>query len=243
MNKYGIIIQARSSSKRFVNKVIKPINNIPMIVRQFLRIRNSLEFQVIVATSTHKTDDILVKILIKYNIPYFRGDLKNLIKRFVDCGDKFKLENIIRVGGDDPFVDPVGIKRLINSHQKKYADLLYTSHKNGWPYGCAAELFNMKILKKVNKKNLSSFDREHTTPYFFKNKKKFNIRKIYSPKNIINKKMFLSVDYKRDFIIVKKVFQYFDKKSITPSMIQLNRFYKKNKKLFALNKNLHEGFK
>jgi spore coat polysaccharide biosynthesis protein SpsF len=242
MKKYGIIIQARSSSKRFPNKILQLVNGIPMIVRQFLRIRNKLDYPVIVATSSHRTDQKLIKVLIKYNIPYFRGDLKNVIKRFVDCGKKFKFKNIIRVGGDDPFIDPEGIEKLINFQNKKNLDLLYTSHKNGWPYGCAAELFSTKVLKKINKKNLSKFDREHIIPYFFNNRKKFYIKKIYSPKSIRNIRMFLSVDYKKDFYIVKKIFEYFDKKAINPSMTQLNRFYKKNKKLFALNKNLHNGF-
>ena len=102
MNDYAVIIQARSNSKRLKGKILKSINGIPMIVRQYLRLKKNLAYPVIVATSNNSSDDRLADILTKYEIKFYRGSLNNLIKRYLDCCNYFKIKNFIRVGGDDP---------------------------------------------------------------------------------------------------------------------------------------------
>ena len=54
------------------------------------------------------------------------------------------------MGGDDPLIDPNGIKILIKKHISLDKDLIYTSHKSGWIYGTAAELVKFEALKKAN---------------------------------------------------------------------------------------------
>ena len=242
MNKYCVVIQARSSSQRLKNKVIKSIDGIPMIVRQYLRLKKNLNLPIIVATSNNKADDNLTNILLKYDIQFFRGSLNNVINRYVKCSEIFKIENIIRVGGDDPLIDPNCIKKIINSHRKKYADFMYASHKKGWPYGCAAELINTKTLKKIHKNKLTKTEKEHTIPYFFSHKKKFIIKKINSIKNIVNYNLHLSVDYLEDFNLIKKIAKHFSKIKKDSSMLEINKLYKKNKNFFKINKGLHQGF-
>ena len=242
MNNYCIVIQARSGSKRLKNKVLRSVNGIPMIIRQYLRLKKDIIYPVVVATSTHKSDDILVNLLLKYDVPVFRGSLNDVIRRFVNCAKTYKFKNIIRVGGDDPLIDSNCIKKLIYSHKKKYADFLYASHKKGWPYGCAAELINVKTLKKILNNKLTKTEKEHTIPHFLANKDKFIIRKVYSPKNILNTNIYLSVDYFEDLNLIKKIFKYFEKIKVYPTMLEINKLYKKNKKLFKTNMVLHQGF-
>ena len=59
-----IILQARSSSNRLPGKVLKKINGIPLVVLCVKRLKNQGS-KVIVATSKEKSDDKLVKLLIK----------------------------------------------------------------------------------------------------------------------------------------------------------------------------------
>ena len=80
-----VFLQARTSSKRLPNKVLKIINNKPM----FLNIIDSLKKskyikKIILTTSTNKSDDKLVSICKKNRIEYFRGDLENVSKRLRD---------------------------------------------------------------------------------------------------------------------------------------------------------------
>ena len=84
-----VIIQARSSSKRFPNKVLFKINKIPLILHIINRIKLSKKVKKIaVATSTDKTDDKLVYFLKKNKINYKRGSLKNVALRLYGLAKK-----------------------------------------------------------------------------------------------------------------------------------------------------------
>ena len=76
-----IILQARCSSRRLPGKVLKKINQLPLVVLCFKRLSNKGR-RVIVATSNHKSDDKLVNLLKKFKIPYYRGSLNNVLSRY-----------------------------------------------------------------------------------------------------------------------------------------------------------------
>ena len=98
------IIQARTSSKRFKNKVLKKIYGKSMINHVYDKIKLSKYFKkIIVATSNHKSDNKLVMLLKKSKIPYFRGDLNNVAKRFLDLA--IKKRNFFKVSGDSPLIN------------------------------------------------------------------------------------------------------------------------------------------
>ena len=85
--------------------ILKHINNIPIVVLSAKRASNT-GGEVIVLTSTNSSDDELVEILKKYNIRYFRGDLKNVLKRFVDAIKSFDdTTPIFRLTADNVFPD------------------------------------------------------------------------------------------------------------------------------------------
>ena len=83
------IIQARSNSRRFPNKVLKLINGKPLISYVYNRVKKAKEVKKIyVACSNLKSDDILAKYCKdkKYNL--YRGSLNNVLKRFSDILEK-----------------------------------------------------------------------------------------------------------------------------------------------------------
>ena len=66
-----VIIQARTSSKRFPKKVLYKINFIPLIIRVVNNIsKSNLVSNLIIATSKEKTDDRLVRLIKKFNINF-----------------------------------------------------------------------------------------------------------------------------------------------------------------------------
>ena len=77
-----VIIQARSNSKRFNNKVLYKIYNRPIIWHVVSKIKKSKNVKkIIIATSRNKSDDKLIKYLAKIKINYYRGSLTNVAKR------------------------------------------------------------------------------------------------------------------------------------------------------------------
>ena len=85
------IIQARTSSKRFNNKVLFPINGIPLIKHVVNQAKKSKKItRIIIATSKDKTDDKFTKYLKQERILYFRGELNNVALRLYKLANKKK---------------------------------------------------------------------------------------------------------------------------------------------------------
>ncbi|MBK7666214.1 MAG: hypothetical protein IPJ32_02055 [Sphingobacteriaceae bacterium] len=75
-------------------------------------IKNNGIENIVVATTTNSNDDITEAIANECDVKCFRGDEQDVMKRYIDAAEHFNIENIVRVGGDDPLIDPKGIKWL-----------------------------------------------------------------------------------------------------------------------------------
>ena len=104
-NKIIVLIQARSNSKRFYNKVLNNVYGYPLIYICYKRVLNPKKYKTIIATSNSPEDDLLVDYL-KKKFTYKRGNLDNVLRRFVDITKNLKENDIlIRLTADNPLVD------------------------------------------------------------------------------------------------------------------------------------------
>ena len=202
------IIQARSSSKRFKNKVMKIINNKPLISYVIASVKKSKKIKkIVIATSTNKSDDKLVNYLIKSKINFYRGSLTNVAKRLLSVATIYKTPYFLRISGDSPFIDYKLINRAIDIKKKlsnKY-DLITNIFPRTFPSGMSVEIIKTKTLEKTIDK-FSKFDLEHVTPYFYNNHKFFKIRNFKSQKKIKKK---YSIDRPIDLNRLKGLFKNF----------------------------------
>jgi len=208
------VIQARCSSKRFKNKILFPINNLPLIIHVNLRVKKSRFIKkIIIATSKNKTDDKLIKILKKFKIKYFRGDLKNVAKRLYKVAELNKVRYFMRISGDSPLINYKIIDRALNifKNRNKDYDLITNIFPKSFPKGQSIEIIKTSTLKK-NLDFFSKLDEEHVSTYFYKNFKKFKIKnfKLKSKKKEIDQ----SIDTKKDLANVLKNFESKFKKII-----------------------------
>lgn len=192
------IIQARSSSKRFKNKVLFPIYEIPLIQHVVNRLKKSKEItKIVVASSTKKNDDKLIYYLKKNKISVSRGELDNVALRLYKTAKLYKKNFFIRISGDSPLIDYRLIDRAISilKNSKNKYDLITNVFPRTFSQGQSVELIKTSILKKnINK--FSKLDKEHVTKYFYDNPKKFSIKNFtFRGKN---KMMKLSIDTKKD---------------------------------------------
>ncbi len=242
-SKSYVVIQARMGSTRRPGKINYLFDGEPMLGYQIKRLKSNGINNIIVATSTEKQDDITEKIALDNGIKCFRGSEDDVMNRFYECSLEHSVDVIIRVGGDDPLIDPDGIKILYETYKKNLEyDLIYTSHENGWIYGTAAELFTFDSLKKANDLSNDEVEREHVIPYY-KNNVNLKKMKLNSPKEISRKDIYLSVDYQEDLDLIEQILKYFSKKNKRYNFTQkeLIKLYDSGKLLID-NKHLHNGF-
>lgn len=147
MKKLGIIIFARTSSKRFPNKVIKKFLDKTLL--EIVIIRTQLgagKIPIIVNTSNEYSDNQIVKICKKKKIKYFRGDLNNVFKRTISCCKLFNLDAFVRVCADRPILDFKMMKKMIKIYLKKNYQIVTNQFPKEAPSGLACEIADTKIF-------------------------------------------------------------------------------------------------
>ena len=208
MEKIGIIIYARTSSKRFPKKVLRIINKKTLLEIIYARIKKrSKKIPVIINTSKSKSDDQIIDFCKRKKIKFFRGNLTNVIERTIQCCKNFNLDGFVRVNADRPFWDFNLMQSMISFYLSNNYDIVTNQLPKICPKGLACEIASTKIFEKVNLKNLSKNEKEHIFNYFYKNKNNY---KIFNYKdNFYNKKkkLNLSLDTKKDYFIVKKIYE------------------------------------
>jgi len=250
---FGIIIQARTGSKRFPKKVLKKINNNKSILEfQILRILNYFNKKnLFIATTNLKKDKIIKNIAKKYKIRSYEGSENDVLKRYIDCAKKYKIKNIVRITSDCPLVDPQLIKKMITTFYRKKIDYLSNTlpiYNSCYPDGTDIEIFKYKSLVKVNKLVQTKPEREHVTNFFWKKKNIFKTNILKMKVNLSKYKF--SIDYQNELHLVKKIILKLNKKNLRGTAKEIVNIIRKNsmmnklsqkskKKFFKKRKDLH----
>ena len=228
----GAIIQARCESIRFPNKVLAKINHLTTIELLLKRVSKSkLVDKIVVATSSHKSNRELIKILKKNNVDFFIGSQKNVLDRYFKISNKYNLKTIIRLTGDNPLIDPNIIDTFIKKFLKLKLDYLSDSNEPTYPDGMDIEVFNFKTLKKVYFSQTNSFQKEHVTSLM---RNLDGLKRGYQ----INKKNFsflrITLDEQNDLNCIKKIVNYFAP-NIYFSLRDIIKLYSIKPSIFNLN--------
>ena len=234
-----VSIQARMNSKRFPGKVLKKIENKPIIQWQIERLKKSkLINKIVVATTTNKKDDKLHNFCKKnLDVEVHRGSEKDVLKRVTQVVRKYKADIHIECFGDSPLVDPMIIDNFIKFFKKNKYDFVSNTLETTYPPGSEILVYKGSSLIKLDK-IIARKDplREHVGFNFTRHGKKFFLKNLKAPKKYFYPDTYLEIDKPVDLKFIKIIFSHFIKKNIeffTLGMI-LN-FLKKNKKFSKMN--------
>ena len=178
----GIIIQARTGSTRFPNKVINKIDNITLIEILINRLKLlGSKVKIIIATTKLKEDDVLVDIAKENNVLYYRGSTNNVLSRYYNAAKLYNLETIVRITSDCPLIDIDILKIMLVEFNISNNTYLSNIRPPTFPDGYDIEIFDFKSLFFAYKNAKSLYDKEHVTSYLMKSKKIKKSNYIVSP--------------------------------------------------------------
>lgn len=242
------LVQARIESTRLPGKVLLSLKNKTIIWHILNRISFSKKIdKTIVIIPKNKKNDKLYLYLKKNLINVYRGSPTNVLDRYYKSAKKFKAKTIVRLTADDPFKDPEIIDLAINKFIK--GDFDYVSNcsydqsiKSTYPEGIDVEVFSMKCLEKIWKQSSKKSEKEHVTPYIFNNRNKFKIKGFYSRINYSKHRW--TLDYKEDYIFIKKVYNKLYVKNKIFFMKDILSFLDDNPELTKINNKIlrYEGY-
>ncbi len=165
---------------RLPGKVLKKVKGVALLEYEINRVKKSKEIdKIVVATSYKKNDDKIKKLCRQIKINCFRGSEGDVLDRYYQCALQYPAyDNIVRITGDCPLIDPSVIDEVI-AYFKKYNfdyvsnnfDVPGNTIKETFPDGLDIEIFKRSILYESAQKAKLPSEREHVTLYITKNKK------------------------------------------------------------------------
>lgn len=201
------IIQARMGSTRLPGKILKKVNNRPLLSYQIERLQQSQYIdELVIATTIKKQDDLIVEFCKENSISYFRGSETDVLARYYEAASAFKAHAIVRITSDCPILDVQIVDKTIQ-HFIENGNFDYVSNtvERTYPRGLDTEIFSFEALEKAYNEALLERDREHVTAYFYTNPNVFSIGHIKNDMDY--SKYRWTVDTEEDFELIKKIIQ------------------------------------
>ena len=163
-----VFVQARMSSKRLPGKMGLPFKHhgtiLDAVVESLLGFKHVTE--TIVLTSVEASDDPIFSNCRERGYQCFRGELKNVYKRFAAASRYYGVSSFARLCGDSPFVSQQIVSHLITEFNK--GDYLYASNTldRTFPPGLSFEIVNSEVFGSVRFESSISHSIEHVTTSF-----------------------------------------------------------------------------
>lgn len=167
--KIGIIIQARADSKRYPKKIFKDLGGETIIYRVVGLVKKCENADKTILAIPKRDALYPFKLL---DIKIFSGEEADVLKRMIDAAKANKLDAIVRVCADSPFILPWLIDYGIDIFKKNKIDYLFTKC---FPIGQNIEIIRLSTLKKIYPL-CNREEREHVTLYLENHKTKFVIK-------------------------------------------------------------------
>ncbi len=212
--KQGIIIQARLGSSRLPGKMLRAFYKEKGILQLLIeRLKEHFpELPIILATTNKPLDTPLAELAKKHEIHCYRGDENNVLSRFTEAAEKYKIQKIIRICADNPFLDMAALKNMADAFLQQHVDYWCYALPDYTPsimthYGFWGEGVSLNALKKVAKLTNNPLAFEHVTWFIHQNPEQFTIHYQILDKEIHNEKnVRLTIDTEADFITAREIY-------------------------------------
>src|SRR3990167_3453611 len=234
----GIVIQCRYDSARLPGKILKYIDkyNKKTCLEYLIERCGATKYNVIIATSDRTVDDPIsdevekLKSKYKWLIGCYRGEYRNVAKRLYMASAKYDWDTIIRVTGDDVFVDP----DLINSLAKE-KDCDYAYYPN-LIRGVDSDLIRVSALERLILEYPSA--NEHLDHFFRGGGYKV---KGVETLGSFQKNISLSIDYPMDLKLCRIIFENLYNYNPVFNTFDILLFLTRNNGLLDLNRKPRVG--
>jgi spore coat polysaccharide biosynthesis protein SpsF (cytidylyltransferase family) len=172
----GVVVAARMTSVRFPGKHLALLAGKPVLEHCLTRckqvrvaktnIYKPLDIIVVLAVPDLPESEPLIQLAERLNVPNFCGSELDVLERMYYAALFFKLDIVIRVTGDCPFVDPRVCSECVQLLQWRNLDYVSNSFpKRTYPKGLDCEVFTLDCLEAAHKLSDTAEDSEHVTPW------------------------------------------------------------------------------
>ncbi len=201
------IVQARMGSTRLPGKVMQDLGGRPVLMRVVERAQAipGVE-QVVVATTHEPRDDVIERFFSMQGIPVYRGSEDDVLDRYYQAARLAGAKVVMRVTADCPFLDPFVSQRVLARFLEGGYDYVCNTQPPTYPDGLDTEVFSFAALERAWREATLPSEREHATPYIWKNPDKFRIANVVAERESAH--MRWTVDRPEDLEFAREVYRH-----------------------------------
>lgn len=239
----GALVPVRLLSQRMPGKALMPIMGRPAILHLLDRLFASRYLKprdVILCTTTDKSDDPLVPIAESVGARVFRGSRDNIIDRFNSAVAEFEFDAVIQADGDDPCSDrmymDLCMDRLLAEPE---IDIVLTE---GLPLGLGSKAFRASAVRTVWRNHLTHQNDTGFIYYFTRT----GLCRTASIKPLrpehVHEKARLTLDYPEDLAFFEALFMDLYKERTAFGIDEIVSLLRRRPELLEINSMVNDAY-
>jgi spore coat polysaccharide biosynthesis protein SpsF len=208
------IVQARMGNTRLPGKNGMMICDKPQIWHVLNRLKKVRLFDDIMMAIPHESNNgVLLEAAWDLGIETldYRGHPADLVRRYAIAAEITGASTVVRVPGDNTFIDATEITRILQHYWNTAAAWNWLTTNldrdvlgNGYPAGLGAEVYDAQFLHWLDRNVTDARQREHPHRWAFENQK---VRTIQAPDDIRRPDLDFSVNTFAEFQWTKDIYE------------------------------------
>ncbi len=198
------------TSTRLPGKILKTVCGRTLLDYHVSRLLKSRTIdRLIIATTINATDNPVEEFCQTRGVKCTRGSEDDVLDRYFQAVKKYPADIIVRVTSDCPLIDPVLVDQVIRYFIDHRDRLDYVNINSGnYPRGLDVEVFSRTALEKAHSHGMEPHQREHVTPYIYRDGSEFRCGTYPSQENSGHHRW--CVDEPADFDLISNILTAFD---------------------------------
>lgn len=229
-------MQTRTGSTRLPGKSLKKIcgKTVTELIIERVKTMNVSD---IVAAIPEREEESFVRLLESADAKVFKGSEDDVLSRFHGAVSAFPADIIVRINGDNLLVHPEFVNQAIHLIREKEADYVNVV---GAPVGCGVDVFIKHALEKsFSLHDLTSVEKEHVIPVFFRNGL-FKRDSVFVSGKLARGEIRLTLDTKEDFALLEKLYGVFYKPGSIVPLEKVIDYLDAYPDILSINKNVRQ---
>jgi spore coat polysaccharide biosynthesis protein SpsF len=208
--KIAAIVQARMGSSRLPGKVLLPLADdhaLGLVIRRLQSVARLDD--VVVATSTSVSDDVIADAARARNVRVVRGSEHDVLARYAAAVAQTRADIIVRITADCPLLDPTLVAEMILGYGACQSPVDYYSNtiERTYPRGLDVEIVPGATLLLADREARADFEREHVMPFIWQRPERFRIVQHHEHGGCDRSAMRWTLDTQEDYTFLRTVFE------------------------------------
>jgi spore coat polysaccharide biosynthesis protein SpsF len=196
-------------SMRLPGKVLMDLGGETVLARVVRRLGRAKGLdQIVVATTTARSDDAIVRECARLGTLCFRGSEEDVLDRYHQAARYAEASVVVRITSDCPLIEPALVDETIQVLFEQDADHASNVVPRTFPRGLDTEVFTMTALERAWREAQSHYQREHVTPYFYEHPELFRAASHRGPKDYSRHRW--TLDTVEDLLLIRTIYARFN---------------------------------